>query len=427
MAVRSRPDDLNVLSLCTGGGGLELGLELALPGARLVGVVEGEAFAVAHLVEAMEAGLLAKAPVWSDVRTFRGRAWRGAVDILTAGYPCQPFSHAGNRRGTEDPRHLWPHVRRIANQARPRCIFLENVSGHLSLGFDVVYRELRRLGYEIEVGLFTAAEVGVPHERQRLFILGTRDDGATLPCWESVADAGGDRWNPRRCNSSADDVGVGRARISQRGQPSSRGRPLDGPDLGAAAGGDVAVARQSEAHHQGPGEGLPRGPSSSLGDADCRNDDRRTDVAQRRPRRRVAAERPGPSRLFPPGPGDIRGWLEVLGERPDLAPVLRRAVDVADAGGVRGGHRHDGEEHVGGVRPAGSERGRVTVSRSGFRRAQSGFRRVDDGVADRLDRLRMLGNGVVPLQAGYAFRALATSLAARSRAAGELVLLMGER
>ena len=72
---------INMLSICTGGAGLDLGIELALPGARSVCLVEREAFAVAHLVAAMQQGLLDEAPVWSDARTFDGRAWRGAVDL----------------------------------------------------------------------------------------------------------------------------------------------------------------------------------------------------------------------------------------------------------------------------------------------------------------------------------------------------------
>ena len=101
------------LSLCSGGGGLDLGLELALGSVSTVCWVEWEAFAIEYLAARMEEGCLAPAPLWTDLRTFDGKPWRGVVDTLTAGYPCQPFSTAGKRRGEDDPRHLWPHVRRI--------------------------------------------------------------------------------------------------------------------------------------------------------------------------------------------------------------------------------------------------------------------------------------------------------------------------
>jgi hypothetical protein len=125
---------LNYLSFCTGGGGLDLGLELAVPGARAVCLVERECFAIAHLVSAMEAGLLAPAPVWTDARTFNGRPWRGAVDGVIGGIPCQPHSVAGNRLAEEDERDLWAPFRRAVVQSGAWFVLIENVEGMLSSG-----------------------------------------------------------------------------------------------------------------------------------------------------------------------------------------------------------------------------------------------------------------------------------------------------
>jgi len=119
----------------------------------------------------MQAGCLAEAPLWTDLASFDGRPWRGVVDTLTAGYPCQPFSRAGRRRGEDDPRHLWPHVCRIIGEVEPGVVFLENVLGHLTLGFPQVREDLEELGYRLTAGLFTAAEIGTSQKRQRLFIL----------------------------------------------------------------------------------------------------------------------------------------------------------------------------------------------------------------------------------------------------------------
>lgn len=91
------------LSLCSGAGGLDLGLAIACPGYRAVGYVERETYAAAILVARMEDATLDPAPVWDDLATFDGRPWRGAVDVVTAGYPCQPFSVAGKRKGSDDP------------------------------------------------------------------------------------------------------------------------------------------------------------------------------------------------------------------------------------------------------------------------------------------------------------------------------------
>ena len=162
------------LSLCAGAGGLDLGLALAEPGYRAVGYVERDAFAAAVLVARMEDQTLDQAPVWDDLADFDGRPWRGAVDLVSAGYPCQPFSVAGRRRGTEDPRHLWPHVARVISECGPVWVFLENVPNHLNLGYREVRSELEGLGYGVTEGLFTAAEVGAPHRRQRLFVLARR-------------------------------------------------------------------------------------------------------------------------------------------------------------------------------------------------------------------------------------------------------------
>ena len=73
-------------------------------------------------------GSLDPAPIWSDIRTFNGRAWRGVVDIVTSGFPCQPFSVAGKRRHEDDGRHLWPHIAAIVGECKPTLVFLENVS-----------------------------------------------------------------------------------------------------------------------------------------------------------------------------------------------------------------------------------------------------------------------------------------------------------
>lgn len=168
---------MNVLSLCAGVGGLDLGVELATGRTSCtVCYVEREAHAAAVLVARMEETLLAPAAVWSDLTTFDGTEWRGVVDIVVAGYPCQPFSTAGKRAGTDDPRHLWPHVARIIRECGPGLVFLENVPGHLSLGFDAVCGELQGMGYRVAAGVFSAAEVGASHRRERLFILGHRDN-----------------------------------------------------------------------------------------------------------------------------------------------------------------------------------------------------------------------------------------------------------
>jgi DNA (cytosine-5)-methyltransferase 1 len=124
------------------------------------------------LVRQMEQGLLAPTPIWSNLKTFPAREFYGKIHGITGGYPCQPFSAAGLRKGADDPRHLWPFIKNIVKKSRPSWCFFENVEGHVSLGFESVQKELRQLGYQVEAGIFTAAEAGATHKRSRLFILG---------------------------------------------------------------------------------------------------------------------------------------------------------------------------------------------------------------------------------------------------------------
>lgn len=176
---------LRALSLCAGIGGADLGLR-SIGVARTVCYVERESFAAACLVAAMQRGALDDAPIWSDLRSFDAQAWCGTVDLVVAGYPCQPFSHAGRRRGADDERHLWPEVLRITRECGARLLFCENVAGHLSLGFADVLANLAASGFDVEWDLFTAREVGAPHRRERLFFLAHSDGSGLERIYEPI-------------------------------------------------------------------------------------------------------------------------------------------------------------------------------------------------------------------------------------------------
>jgi len=167
------------VGLCAGYGGIELGLKRAIPDLRTVALCEIEAFAISNLVAKMEAGLMDPAPIWPNLKTFPWEAFRDRVDILTGGYPCQPFSAAGKRQGADDPRHLWPYIARGIRILQPRLCFFENVEGHISLGLSDVIEDLAGMGYRTTWGIFSASEVGAPHQRKRVFILAHRN-GARL-------------------------------------------------------------------------------------------------------------------------------------------------------------------------------------------------------------------------------------------------------
>jgi site-specific DNA-cytosine methylase len=181
------------VSLCAGYGGIDLGLHRAIRNLRTIAVSEIEAFACANLVAKMEAGLLDSAPIWTDLKTFPWAEFRDRVDILSGGYPCQPFSAAGKRLGAEDPRHLWPHISAGIAAMRPSVCFFENVEGHISLGLSDVIEDLDRLGYRATWCVASASECGAPHQRKRVFILahanGSGDTQSRLQLADLLAES----------------------------------------------------------------------------------------------------------------------------------------------------------------------------------------------------------------------------------------------
>jgi DNA (cytosine-5)-methyltransferase 1 len=160
-----------ILSLCTGMRGLERGIERVIGPTRPVAYVEIEAFIIENMVQQMEAGVLAPAPVWANLKTFPSFLFRNRVSGIIGGYPCQPFSQVGERAGESDERHLWPYIGEIIRTIEPVWCQFENVANHLNIGYETVRRELQELGYRVEEGIFSAEEVGAPHRRERLYIL----------------------------------------------------------------------------------------------------------------------------------------------------------------------------------------------------------------------------------------------------------------
>lgn len=369
------------LSLCSGAGGIDLGLTLALPGYRTVGHVERETYAAALLVARMEDAALDDAPVWDDVATFDGRPWRGAVDILSAGYPCQPFSLAGKRLGSEDPRHLWPHVARIIGEVEPPFVFLENVAHHLRLGFPEVAAGLVGMGYRLAAGLFTAAEVGAPHRRERLFILAIREgDDLADPArllgdpleWREpdgavadVADASGKRQREPAVDADA-VAGSGTAWHESRDLGSAVAHPAGGqfPQQGRRPEGREGARYDGTRLADADGERRVQtecGQPEDGGSKPCKSDVDDADGAGLQGRGRQPRNDEGERAAWPPGPGDADGWQRFLRDAPDLEPAVCRGAD---------------------------------------------------GLAHRVDRLRVCGNGVVPLVAAHALRTLAAELLA---------------
>ena len=170
-------DTPTYISLYAGGGGLDVGFRLAIPGARAICYVERELTCAALLVDHMQTGQLDDAPLWDDANTFDGNPWRGKVDWLIGGPPCQPFSKAGRRTAADDPRNGWPNTLRLVREIQPNGCFFENVASADLLRYYwwEIKPGLQAMGYQVEEILSEAADAGASHHRSRSFILAYRN------------------------------------------------------------------------------------------------------------------------------------------------------------------------------------------------------------------------------------------------------------
>lgn len=202
---------MNVLSLFSGIGGLDLGLERA--GMTVVGQVEIDPWCRKVLEKHWP-----EVPRHDDVRTcVQWWGGRPAPDLVAGGFPCQPVSEAGQQMAQADPRWLWPAMADVIDELRPRWVIVENVSGLRKLGLADVLRDLARLGYRARAGYITACAMGAPHPRKRLFTLAHAEGGrCRAPRLEDVADQPDANGAPRyasqraRGNPWAAEPGVGR-------------------------------------------------------------------------------------------------------------------------------------------------------------------------------------------------------------------------
>jgi len=161
---------LRTLHLFAGaGGGI---LADILLGHRPIGAVEIEKYPRRVLLARQRDGILPKFPIWDDVSTFDGKPWRGQVNIVCGGFPCQDISSAGKGAGIEGERSgMWKHMARIIGEIRPRYAFVENSSLLVGRGLALVLGDLAEMGYDAKWGVLGAVDAGAPHRRDRIWIM----------------------------------------------------------------------------------------------------------------------------------------------------------------------------------------------------------------------------------------------------------------
>lgn len=163
-------EQMNELALFAGAGGGILGGHLL--GWRTICAVEWEPYAASVLVARQNDGVFPPFPIWDDVQTFDGRPWRGRVDVISGGFPCQDISAAGKGAGiTGEKSGMWFHMARIVGEVRPEYVFVENSPMLTTRGLGTVLGDLASLGYDARWGVLGAADVGAPHQRDRIWIV----------------------------------------------------------------------------------------------------------------------------------------------------------------------------------------------------------------------------------------------------------------
>jgi len=175
---RGNGGSLNELALFAGVGGGLLATKCLL-GWQTVCYVENGEYPLKVLEARIAEGYLDDAPIWGDVRTFDGKPWRGCVDIVTAGFPCQPWAAGGKGAGEDDSRNLWPETVRVIGEVRPTWVLLENSPRLLQVSrkwgrvpyIQQIVGDLAGMGYVGQWGCLSAASLGFEHKRRRLWIV----------------------------------------------------------------------------------------------------------------------------------------------------------------------------------------------------------------------------------------------------------------
>ena len=208
---------LNELALFAGAGGGILGGHLL--GWRTICAVEWDAYAASVLVARQNDGCLPPFPIWDDVQTFDGRPWRGRVDVVSGGFPCQDISSAGKGAGIEGERSgMWVEMARIIGEIRPQFAFVENSPMLTSRGLGRVLGDLAEMGYNARWGVMGAFHIGAPHKRERIWILATDsnvcrcDDGSDTKRQYEV-----DHAQVRESQEDQQSGGFGQHRFSENG------------------------------------------------------------------------------------------------------------------------------------------------------------------------------------------------------------------
>ena len=371
------------LSLFSGAGGGLLGTKLL--SWTHVGYVEFDDYCQQDIAQRIKDGYLDKAPIFGDIRTFTGEgyaaSYTGMVDVITAGFPCQPFSAAGKRKGADDNRNMWPATIECIRVVRPRYCLLENVPGLLSSGyFGTILGDLAQSGYDGRWRILSAAEMGAPHQRKRLWII-------------AYDQAYSQRSNTHSIGSHRKEVNKYRRPIQGRIELRDKQKRESGQ-----VGKDVADSNQDRRRHRGA---LVKGRHSALDEEQHATQGEQAGDRWERESSAVGEDVPN-SNSRRRSQCDEKEWgvseLDQNGKNVSNTTSktsLRGKRVIPDAKG----QRRNGRNNSSGV-----------FSDDGWWQAEPDVGRVVDGVAARVDRLRAIGNGQVPAVVAAVWRLLTADM-----------------
>ena len=365
---------LNELALFAGAGGGVLGGHLL--GWRTVCAVEWEAYPASVLVARQNDGILPPFPIWDDVQTFDGHPWRGIVDVVSGGFPCQDISAAGKGAGIDGERSgMWGEMARIIHEVRPRFVFVENSPMLTSRGLGRVLGDLASMGFDARWGVLGAADVGANHQRDRIWIVGKVTNSSShrpqKQTNEFFLESKGS--NKLQFEQSRNTTEMGNSHND--GQIASEIREIAEP-----RGNDNKAKQNETIQSQGSGK-----QHETLAYSRCE--------------------------LRDEGNSGIVDTQEEIGTS---SPILNQPsgqgcgeIEVSDTSSIRPQGQREHEQSINSTKSRKGQTIEPLYGRSpDFWAVEPNVGRVADGVASRVDRLKAIGNGQVPLCAATAWRIL---------------------
>ncbi len=366
ISLRHRGGQLNELALFAGAGGGILGGQLL--GWRTVCAVEWEPYPASVLCARQNEGLLPHFPIWDDVQTFDGKPWRGIVDVISGGFPCQDISCAGKGAGIEGKRSgMWKEFARIIGEVQPKYVFVENSPMLTSRGLGTVLGDLSEMGFNAEWGVLSAADVGANHRRERIWICARRSELSS----HSEHDRYG--WGEQQSEGIKETNGKILA-YSSNGEHTDSVRGVNAE----------AIRVPQENWTERSGCGMSGGTSGVVGNG------RASRVCNERSVAHTAST--GLPKRGQAGQSAINTQT-----RTGMVSELERCGDVADTNSTQCKGNQCSER---------VEQKYSNFGSSSWWTTEPNVGRVANGVAARVDRLKAIGNGQVPLCAATAFKLL---------------------